>query len=61
MKQLQEIYLIKEPKVPDFYLGATYTGDSEGEWSVTAKDYIKEAIKQIESKLGITIREEKHP
>jgi hypothetical protein len=61
MKQLQEIYLIKEPKTPDFYLGATYTGDPEGEWSITAKDYIKEAIKQIEGKLGITIREEKTP
>ncbi len=61
MKQLQEMYLIKEPKVPDFYLGATYTGDSEGEWSITARDYIKEAIKQIEGKLGITIREEKTP
>ncbi len=61
MKQLQEIYLIKEPKTPDFYLGATYTGSSKKEWSITARDYIKEAIKQIESKLGITVREEKTP
>jgi hypothetical protein len=61
MKQLQEIYLIKEPKSPEFFLGATYTGTSEGDWSITAREYIKEAIKQIEGRLGIVLREEKTP
>jgi hypothetical protein len=61
MKKLQEIYLIKEPKTPYFYLGATYTGNSEGKWSIMVKDYIKETIKQIEGRLGLSLREEKTP
>jgi hypothetical protein len=44
MKQLQEIYAIKNPKVPDYYLGATYTGNPGGTWGINAKDYIKEGI-----------------
>ncbi len=61
MKRLQEIYVIKEPKIPDVYLGATYTGDPSGNWSINAKQYIRESIRQIEQRLGIQIREEKTP
>lgn len=59
MKRLQEIYVIKDPKVPDVYLGATYVGNPEDNWSITAKEYIRESIRQIETRLGITLREEK--
>jgi hypothetical protein len=48
MRHLQEIYIIKDPKTPDYYLGATYNGNPKGKWSITAKKYIKEGIKQIE-------------
>jgi hypothetical protein len=61
MKQLQEVYKIKDPKVPDSYLGATYTGHPGEKWGINAKDYIKEGIRQIEKRLGITLREEKTP
>jgi hypothetical protein len=55
MKQLQVMYLIKEPRIPDFYLGATYTGSSEEDWSIMARAYIREAVKQIENKHGIML------
>ncbi len=61
MKKLQEIYVIKDPKVPDFYLGASYVGSPKGNWGINAKEYIREGISQIEKRLGITIREEKTP
>jgi hypothetical protein len=61
MKRLQEIYVIKDPKTPDVYLGATYTGDPSNNWSINAKQYIRESIRQIEKGLGIQIREEKTP
>jgi hypothetical protein len=61
IKKLQEIYAIKDPKVPDSYLGATYTGCLNETWGITASDYIKEAIRQIEKRLEITLREEKIP
>jgi hypothetical protein len=61
MRKLQEVYVIKDPKVPDACLGANYIGDQSGKWSISARKYIKEAIRQIEERLGITIREEKTP
>ncbi len=61
MKKLQEIYVIKDSKYPDSHLGATYLGNPEMEWSITAKDYTKEAISQIEKRLNIIIREERMP
>ncbi len=61
MRRLQEIYMIKDPKTPDVYLGATYIGGPSGDWGITAREYIKEAIRQIEKRLGITLREEKTP
>jgi hypothetical protein len=61
MKKLQEIYVIKDPKPPDSYLGATYNVCPNETWSITASDYIKEAIRQIEKRLEITLREEKTP
>jgi hypothetical protein len=51
----QEIYVIKDPKVPDSYLGANYIGDPQENWSITAKKYIKEALSQIEKHLGIML------
>jgi hypothetical protein len=51
MKKLQETYVIKDPKLPDSYLGATYTGCPNETWSITASDYIKEAIRPIEKRL----------
>jgi hypothetical protein len=61
MRKLQEIYVIKDPKPPDSYLGATYNGHPNKTWSITASDYIKEDIRQIEKRLEITLREEKTP
>jgi hypothetical protein len=55
MKQLQEIYTIKNPKEPDMYLGASYHGSPTEEWSITAKEYIKESIRQIEKRLDIKL------
>lgn len=51
----QEIYAIKDPKVPDSYLGANYIGDPQENRSITAKKYIREAISQIEKHLGIML------
>jgi hypothetical protein len=61
MRKLQEIYLIKDPKTPDVYLGGTYVGNPRDKWCITAREYIKEAIKQIEGRLNIKLREEKTP
>jgi hypothetical protein len=61
MIQLQRTYKIKDPKPPENYLGATYAENPKGKWSITAKGYIKEAIRQIEKRLEFTIREEKIP
>ena len=33
MKQLQEVYKIKDPAAPSTYLGALYTGDPNGTWT----------------------------
>jgi hypothetical protein len=40
MRQLQEVYVIKNPKIPDFYLGATYVGSPCSNWSINAMEYI---------------------
>jgi hypothetical protein len=61
MRKLQEIYLIKDPKTPDVYLGGSYVGNPKEKWCITAREYIKEAIKQIEGRLNIKLREEKTP
>jgi hypothetical protein len=34
MKHLQSIYTIKQPKHPEVYLGALYTGSPGGDWTV---------------------------
>ena len=60
MKHLQSIYTIKEPKHPEVYLGALYTGSPEGNWSISCKNYIKEAIMKIEKVTG-SLRLEKSP
>jgi len=61
MKVLQEIYTIKNPFIPDYYLGANYVGNVESNWYITAKQYILESIKHIETRLNITLREERTP
>jgi hypothetical protein len=61
MKELQKVYNIKDPKHPDLYLGALYTGDPSKNWTITAKNYIKEALEQIERRTGIKVRDEKLP
>jgi hypothetical protein len=59
MRQLQKVYNIKDRKHPELYLGALYTGHPSTKWSITAKNYIGEAIQQIERRTGMKIREEK--
>jgi hypothetical protein len=61
MNYLQTIYTIKNPTIPDYYLGANYVGNVKTNWFITARTYVKEAILQIEKKLQITLREEKTP
>ncbi len=61
MRELQKTYSIKDPKIPDVYLGATYTVSPSGMWSITTKDYIKEGMRQIKESMGIKIRVEKIP
>jgi hypothetical protein len=61
MKALQEIYIIKNPSIPDYYLGANYVGNVESNWYMTAKQYILESIKHIEILLNITLRKERTP
>jgi hypothetical protein len=61
MNYLQTIYTIKNPTIPDYYLGANYVGNVNTNRFITARPYIKEAILQIEKKLQIMLREEKTP
>jgi hypothetical protein len=61
MKALQERYTIKNPSIPNYYLGANDIGSIESNWYITAKQYIQEPIKQIESRLNIVLREERTP
>jgi hypothetical protein len=61
MKELQKVYVIKDPKSPELYLGALYTGDPSKNWTISAKTYIKEAIEQVERRVDTKIREEKLP
>ncbi len=61
MRELQKIYMIKNPTIPDYYLGANYVGDVTLNWYIIAKQYILESIKQIEQRLNITLREERTP
>ncbi len=63
MKELQKVYSIKDPRhtelYPELYLGAFCTGSPPRNWTITAKNYIKEALEQIEKRTNIKIREEK--
>jgi hypothetical protein len=43
MKHLQSIYTIKDPSHPEVYLGALYTGSPREDWTISCKNYIKEA------------------
>jgi hypothetical protein len=61
MRKLQETCVIKDLKTPDVYLGGTYIGNPRDKWCITAREYIKEAKKQIEERLNIKLREEKTP
>jgi len=61
MKHLQTIYLIKDPAYPEIYLGAKYTGSPTGDWTISCKLYIKEAIQQIERLLDGSLWTEKSP
>ncbi len=54
-----EFITIKDPKHPELYLGALYTGNQSTNWTITAKTYIKEAIEQVERRSNMKIREEK--
>ncbi len=49
MKALQEISSIKNLSIPDHYLGVNYVGNVESNWYITAKQYILESIKHIET------------
>ncbi len=61
MRELQRIYTIKDPKCPEIYLGALYTGNPNTKWTITAKNYIEEALRQIEKRTDMKIREENLP
>ena len=56
MRHLQSIYTIKEPAHPEIYLGALYTGQPSQDWTISCKNYIKEAITRIECQYG-TLKE----
>ena len=61
MRQWQTVYTIKKPAHPEIYLGALYTGQPSQDWTISCKNYIKEAITRIEHQEktpGIT---EDHP
>ena len=60
MRHLQSVYTIKEPAHPEIYLGALYTGQPSQDWTISCKNYIKEAITRIECQYG-TLREKKSP
>ena len=38
MLQLQEVYKIKDPAAPSTYLGALYTRDPSGIWTINCKN-----------------------
>ena len=61
MKQLQEVYKIKDPDSPTTYLGALYTGDPSGNWTINCKNYIQAALIQVQQMIGCEIREERTP
>jgi len=52
MLTLQTIYTIKEPKEPELYLGALYTGSPDKNWTISYKSYIKEGLSCIEKMDG---------
>ena len=60
MKHLQSIYTIKDPSHPEVYLGALYTGSPREDWTISCKNYIKEALQRIERLMG-SMRKEKSP
>jgi hypothetical protein len=55
MRELQKVYNRKDPKPSELYLGALYTGNLSTKWIITAKNYIKEAIEQLERRVDIKI------
>jgi len=61
MKQLQEVYKIKDPDSPTTYLGALYTRDPSGNWTINCKNYIQAALTQVQQMIGCEIREERTP
>ena len=61
MKHMQTIYLIKNPAYPEIYLAAKYRGSPAGDWMISCKLYIKEAIQHIERLLDGSLRTEKSP
>jgi hypothetical protein len=61
MRQLQEVYKIKDPDAPSTYLGALYTGDPSGSWTINCRNYIKAALIQVQQMIGCDIREERTP
>jgi len=61
MKQLQEVYKIKDPDSPTIYLGALYTRDPSGNWTINCKNYIQAALTQVQQMIGCEIREERTP
>ena len=60
MKHLQTIYTIKKPAHPEVYLEALYTGSPGEDWTISCKNYIKEALQRIERLIG-SMRKEKSP
>jgi hypothetical protein len=62
MKQLQEVYKIKDPDSPTMYLGALYTGDPSGIWTINCKTYIQAALlRQVQQMIGTEIRDSVTP
>jgi hypothetical protein len=47
MAQLQKVCTIKNPTMPDYYLGANYVGCVGKDWYITVKKCIKESISKI--------------
>jgi len=61
MGQLQAVYKIKDPSSPTTYLGALYTGDPSGIWTINCKNYIQAALSQVQQMIGGEIRESTTP
>ncbi len=61
MAFFQTVYTIKDPGEPKFCLLANYIRSPNGKWFIMAKQYLKEAINQIEKKFEILIQEENPP